>query len=215
MGSVYNATTNDTYTLTINKPLILGRSVVNKKDVRVSRSHVQITLLDDQRCFVKTLSQNASTLDNALLPKKINDQGIEEGEEIEAFDGQWIHLLPKKLYPFKLNLPKRLSSEILPPRKPLRQQKVDTDNDTGSESENMNSNNNYSDFNEDEEEEEEEEDDDEEEMNDDHDYSINEKVKYHYSSDEESSNDMEDNDENEDDDDSIISTESSLVGDEV
>ncbi|KAI9302894.1 hypothetical protein BJ944DRAFT_289807 [Cunninghamella echinulata] len=208
MGSVYNATTNDTYTLTINKPLIIGRSVVNKRDMRVSRSHVQIVLLEDQRCFVKTLSQNACTLDNALLPKKINDQGIEEGEEVEAFDGQWIHLLPRRLYPFKLNLPKRLNDEILPPRKPLYQQKVDTDNNTESESENINSNNSYSDFNDDDDGEE------EEEMNNNHNYSNNEKVRYHYSSDEES-DDMEDNGENEDDDDSIISTESSLIGDEV
>ncbi|CAO3609345.1 unnamed protein product [Cunninghamella blakesleeana] len=219
MGSVYNATTKDTYTLKINTPLILGRNLVNKKDLRISRSHVQIILLDDQRCFVKALSQNACTLDNAILPKKITDQGKEEGEEIEAFDGQWIHLLPENLYPFKLNLPKSLNDDTSPPpRKPLFQHKKDTDDESELENnsdqddhddienedmDNINDINNYNN-----------QIDDDDNDNDNYysySYTFEEKARYHYSSNEEDENEKLDDDN---DDNSIISTESSLIGEE-
>jgi hypothetical protein len=40
------------------------------------------------------MSSNPCILDDAILPKKLTDSGQEEGQEVEAFDGQWIYLLP-------------------------------------------------------------------------------------------------------------------------
>ncbi|KAI8096867.1 uncharacterized protein BX664DRAFT_325070 [Halteromyces radiatus] len=127
MASVFNETTQESYPLIPNVPLILGRKHVDRSDQRVSRAHVQITLLDDQRCFVKALSTNLCTLDNAILPKKLNQDGNEEGEEIEAFNSQWIHLLPGQLYPFRLDVPKVMT--IPTPRKPLLLQQDENDGD--------------------------------------------------------------------------------------
>ncbi|KAI8340130.1 hypothetical protein BC941DRAFT_419484 [Chlamydoabsidia padenii] len=127
MGSVFNATNNTTYELVPEVPLILGRLQVNKKDQRISRHHVQITLLNDQRCFVKALSSNPCTLDNAILPKKLTEEGKFEGEEVEAFNDQWIHLLPGRFYPFRLTLPKSMTTPT--PRKLLIQHETDKDSD--------------------------------------------------------------------------------------
>ncbi|SAM00493.1 hypothetical protein [Absidia glauca] len=125
MGSVFNDTTNTTYELTPDVPLILGRLQVNKGDLRLSRNHgIQITLLGDQRCFVKSMSSNPCILDDAILPKKLTDSGQEEGQEVEAFDGQWIYLLPGKTYPLRLTLPKAMTTPT--PRKPLMGHQTET-----------------------------------------------------------------------------------------
>ncbi|CAO3585961.1 unnamed protein product [Absidia cylindrospora] len=87
---------------------------------------------------------NLCTLDNAILPRQLNEQGQEEGQEVEAFNGQWIHLLPGKLYPLKLTLPNAMTTPM--PRKPFMEHKMknnlgidNDDTDSGGDSdENMN-----------------------------------------------------------------------------
>ncbi|ORX58992.1 hypothetical protein DM01DRAFT_1405584 [Hesseltinella vesiculosa] len=114
MSTVFNATSHATYSLLPNEPLIIGRRHIENNDKRVSRDHVKITLLEDGRCFVQALGQNRVLLDNALLPE--SQKGV-PASEIEAFDQQWIHLLPGQLYPFQLTLAQKLIQET--PRKPL------------------------------------------------------------------------------------------------
>ncbi|KAJ8656454.1 hypothetical protein O0I10_007777 [Lichtheimia ornata] len=91
MASLIDLRNGHQITLHEEEPFILGRGNPKHLEIlnpHVSRKQVQISLLDDGRCFIERLAPNPSLLNGKQLPLR---------KEIQVFNGDTINLIPNDL----------------------------------------------------------------------------------------------------------------------
>ncbi|OBZ82756.1 hypothetical protein A0J61_09196 [Choanephora cucurbitarum] len=66
--SIQNLATQETFPLAVGSTITLGRGSHGIHSPYISRKQVEITYLDDHRCFVKKVSDRIMLLNDAALP---------------------------------------------------------------------------------------------------------------------------------------------------
>ncbi|KAI8647709.1 hypothetical protein BD408DRAFT_104663 [Parasitella parasitica] len=80
--SFTNLTTNDTFELKVGEPTYIGRHKFGIESKYISERQLKVVLEEDNRCFIKNLSNKKVKLNQALITISTEHQ-LQNGDEID------------------------------------------------------------------------------------------------------------------------------------